>query len=81
MKILLRIWHELETFRSWLFDGSPHIDGHLYQDKYLRVEHGDLGRETKYWVISECECGKTSESWMSEMMYLQQKDHLPKRII
>lgn len=81
MKLIKYIWHELSTLQSWIFDGEPHIDGHLYQDKYLRVEYGDLGRETKYFLISECDCGKKSESWMSETMYLQNKENLPKRII
>ncbi len=81
MKLILRLWHELDTLQSWLFDGEPHIDGHLYQDKYLRKESGDLGRETRYYIISECECGKKSESWMNEMMYLQNKENLPKMLI
>lgn len=72
MKLLLRLWHELGTLQSWLFDGEPHIDGHCYQDKSLKK----IGN--KYYVLSECECGKKNQSWMGETMYLLNKDNLPK---
>lgn len=74
MKILLRLWHELSTLQSRLFDGEPHIDGHTWQDKRV-YKDGE-----KYRVESECiECGKkSSDTWMDEMMYMRMKDQLPK---
>lgn len=72
MKLLLRLWHELNTLQSWLFDGEPHIDGHLWRDTKV-FKDGN-----KYRVESKCGCGKKSESWMDEMMYLRTKDQLPK---
>lgn len=74
MKLLLRLWHELETFRSWLLEGEPHIDGHLWRDTKV-FKDGN-----KYRVESECiECGKKdNKGWMDEMTYLRMKDQLPK---
>lgn len=74
MKLLLRLWHELESLRSWLFEGEPYIDGHLWKDIAV-IKRGD-----KYFVESECiECGKKNDkTWMDEMMYLRTKDQLPK---
>lgn len=75
MKPLLRLWHELETLQSWLFDGDPHIDGHLWAP--IKLEKiGD-----KYHQTDRCECGKVTYCWMSEMMYIQTKHLLPKDIL
>lgn len=75
MRLILRIWHDLASIQSWLFDGDPHIDGHLYQDKALKKEPGE--ERDKYWVTSECRCGKKSKYWMTEFYYLKNKDILP----
>lgn len=73
MKFFIGILHELDSFSSWLFDGEPYIDGHIWQDKRVWKD-GD-----KYRVESEClECGKKeSKTWMDEMMYFRTKDQYP----
>lgn len=73
MKILNYIWCESKTLFSKVFDGDPHIDGHLWQGKSVK-KVGD-----RYYEMQECmECGKTDDkSWMSEMNYLRMKDMLP----
>lgn len=73
MRLLLRLWHELSTLQSWIFDGEPHIDGHTWQDKRV-YKDGE-----KYRVESECiECGKKdNKGWMDEMMYMRTKDQYP----
>lgn len=72
-KPLLRLWHELSTLQSWLFDGEPHIDGHVWRLKGVK-KVGD-----RYYSLEECDCGKKSEEgWMDEMMYMRTKDQYPK---
>jgi len=73
MKLFYRLWHELETLRSWLFDGDPHIDGHTWKTlKVVKVGN-------KYRLHDECvECGKEcGNTWMSEITYIQLKYQLP----
>lgn len=72
MKLLLRLWHEINTLQSWIFDGEPHIDGHDWQLPII-IKEGNRYRE-----IDTCSCGKTTECWMDEITYLRMKHLLPK---